>query len=217
MSIYPPSAWRCWELSSGRDWLDEWLHVNDWWASGRTVLPKLSSVKIPLKAGTKPAWSWGPEGVRLGGEQSGRGIWASPALQGAPGPIHGVTWNNSRAQCKICLEQGGAHVIKGLETAGTGESSWLQNMKKKVFITCFNKKKSTSMRAQHTAEAILREVYSKGRMCVRDLSLIALLKSGGFLCYFFCFGLSSWVERPALQKAICGRSEMIGFSSLFLA
>lgn len=73
------------------------------------------------------------------------------------------------------------------------------------------------MRAQHTAEAILREVYSKGRMCVRDLSLIALLKFGGFLCYFFCFGVSSWVERPALQKAICGRSEMMGFSSLFLA
>lgn len=181
MSIYPPLAWRCWELSSDRDWLDEWPHVNDWGASGRTVLPKLSSVKIPLKAGTKPARSWVPEGFRLGGEQSGRGTWASPALQGALGPSHGVTWNNSRAQCKVCLEQGGAHAIKGLETAGTGESSWLQNMKK-VFITCFNKKESTSMRAQHTAEAILREVYSKGRMCVRDLSLIALLKFGGFLC-----------------------------------
>ena len=57
-------------------------------------------------------------------------------------------------------------MIKGLETAAAEESCWLQSKERKVFITCFNKNESHSMKAQQTAEAIFREVYSKGRMRV---------------------------------------------------
>lgn len=72
------------------------------------------------------------------------------------------------------------------------------------------------MRAQQTAEAIFREVYSKGRMCVFILFLIALLRVF-FICYFFCFGVSSYTERPVFQKGIWGRTEMMFFPFLFLA
>lgn len=74
------------------------------------------------------------------------------------------------------------------------------------------------MRAQQTSEAILRKVYSKGRMCVCACSLIALPRVI-FLHYFFCFGVSSQVERPAFPafpKGRRGRSEMMRFFLTFL-
>lgn len=108
-------------------------------------------------------------------------------------------------------------MIKGLETAGAGESSWLQNMKKKVFITCFNKKETTSMRAQHTAEAILREVYSKGRMCVRDLSLIALLKVGVFLVLLFLLWSIFLGGKISLTERDMGQMRNDGFFLAFLS
>lgn len=114
------------------------------------------------------------------------------------------------------MGQGGARAIKALETAAAEESDCLQNMKRKVFITCFNKKESTSMRAQQTAEAMFREVYSKGRMRVHALSLIAL--SRVFLCVLRFLLWSTFLGgKDSLPERHMGQIRNYGLSSLFLA
>lgn len=60
------------------------------------------------------------------------------------------------------------------------------------------------MRAQQTAEEIFRKVYSKTRTCVCSLSLITLLRGGGFVLLFllwniFLGGKASLPERDMGQ------------------
>lgn len=110
------------------------------------------------------------------------------------------------------MEEGEACVMKGLEAVTAEENCWLQNMKWKVFIACLNKKESNSMRAQQTAEATFREVYSKRKICVWCLSLIALLRII-FIIFFLLFLLCSIFPGGEASLPERGRLEMTFFNS----
>lgn len=91
-------------------------------------------------------------------------------------------------------------------------------MKRKVLIIFFNKKEKSF----HESSADIWGNFQKSLLKRKDVCMCLLSdcpSKSNFLHYFFCFGVSSQVERPAFPafpKGRRGRSEMMRFFLAFL-